>query len=249
MPKPRLTFRCAAAVGALLFPFAFSAQSGDFAVSPIRMDLDRAAKTGAVTVSNDDAEKSLQLQVKLTEWTQDAEGKDHYEESNDLTYFPRMISLGPKEQQLVRAGLRLPPPEQEKSYRLFIEEIPDLTRPEGAQGAAVAVAIRFGVPIFVKPVEEKPQGEIESIRAEGGDLKIRVRNTGNVHFTIESLTAGGEGFSKAIEGWYLLPGMVRTHMIPLGHDVCAGLGKVEVAVKTDRMELSGRADIDKAGCR
>lgn len=233
---------------AVIFCLSAPVWSGDFAVSPIRMDLDRSAKTGAVTVSND-ADTSLQLQVKLSAWTQDAEGKDVYEESNDLTWFPRMITLPPKEQQLVRAGLRLPAAEQEKSYRLFIEEIPEPAKVDEKRGAAVAVAIRFGVPIFVKPVQEAPKGEIERIEVVGGDLRVRIRNTGNVHFVVQSLAATSGNFSKSIEGWYLLPGAVRTHTIPVGTEACRGLGRVRIAITTDRMELAGEAEVDKAGCK
>jgi P pilus assembly chaperone PapD len=64
--------------------------AGSFGVTPIRLDLDRATKTGAIKISND-ADDTLQVQMQAFEWSQDAEGKDHYEASADLIFFPKIM--------------------------------------------------------------------------------------------------------------------------------------------------------------
>ncbi len=111
-----------------LFPFPLlllpvAARAGDWRVSPIRLDLGRDAKSGAVTVANDSDDR-LQVQMKAYEWTQDAEGKDRYEETGEILFFPRMMILERKEEKILRAGIRVPAVAKEKTYRLFIEEIP-----------------------------------------------------------------------------------------------------------------------------
>jgi len=222
----------------------------DFSVSPIRLEFDRNTKTGSLTVSNTNANQPLQAQVKLYAWSQDAEGQDQYEESNDLTWFPRLFTTPPQGTQLVRAGIRAPATAKEQTYRLFIEEIPAPRQP-GEQGTAVAVAVRFGVPIFLKPMQENLQGEVSGVEANKERLLVRVTNTGNVHFRIKSIAVqGGGGFSKELDGWYLLAGAARGHAIPLEPGVCAKLGRVEVRVITDReQELKGEAVIDGKACR
>jgi fimbrial chaperone protein len=235
------------AVSALLL-WVHGAIAGQFGVSPIRLDLDRGAKTGAVTISNDETDKPLQVQMKLFAWTQDADGKDQYEESGDLTFFPRMMTLPPQEQRLLRAGIRLPPGTTERSYRLFVEEIPEPGKGTAA-GAQVSVAIRFGVPIFVGPLKENAQGMIDKAAVTKGTLQVLVRNTGNVHFMIQTLTArSGDTFNNEVSGWYLLPGASRNHSISIPKDVCLKLSKVDVTVKTDKLELTRSVDIDKSMC-
>ena len=129
---------------------ALPVAAGNFGVSPIRVELDRNGKTGAITVSNDDTD-ALRVQIRLFEWTQDAAGKDQYRESEDLLYFPNLMALEKNEQKLVRVGLRTPAAAQEKTYRLFVEELPGPPSPGTASGARVALRVRFGVPIFLKP--------------------------------------------------------------------------------------------------
>src|SRR5512147_2306777 len=68
--------RVAPRPSALLFLFLLllpvAAKAGDWRVSPIRLDLGRDTKSGAVTVANDSDDR-LQVQMKAYEWTQDAE--------------------------------------------------------------------------------------------------------------------------------------------------------------------------------
>lgn len=235
-----------AVLAVALMPAA--ALAGNFGVSPIRLDLDRNTRSGSVTVSNDD-EAPLLLQIKVYAWTQDAEGKDQYEESSELTYSPRLMTLQPKEQRIVRAGVRIPAAAQEKAYRLFIEEIPE---PQKAQqsGGQVAVAIRFGVPVFVKPLVDEFKAEIVAPAVSKGVLTLGVKNSGNSHFRIQSIKLqSGELFSTELPGWYLLPGNSRTQTATLPADVCRKLGELEITVKTDRQDLKSKLSLDPAQCQ
>ena len=222
--------------------------AGNFGVSPIRLDFDRSARTASVTVTNEDDE-TLRAQVEAVSWVQDADGKDRYEQTSDLTFLPRLMSVQPKENQLLRVGIRQPGAEREKAYRLFIEEIPAPRKP-GETGAQVAVKVRFGIPAFVKPLKEEPRGEIEKIELAKGTLNVTVRNTGNVHFRIESVQLkAGDLFSKDIAGWYLLAGAARVHTAAIPADLCGKLGAIDVAIKTDRLELARRIEVNEALCR
>lgn len=220
--------------------------AGQFGVSPIRIDLDRGARSGAITVTNDEQADPLRVQLRLFEWTQGAGGKDEYREAEDLVYFPRLMVLEKGEQKLVRVGLRTPSLEREKTYRLFIEELP---APPSPGGARVAIAVRFGVPIFLKPPKEEINGEIEKLDLAKGILRVGVRNSGNVHFTIKSITAAsGEAFSKEASGWYLLAGAAREHAIELPASDCTKLKQINVTVKTDKLELKGMLDVNASMC-
>ncbi len=219
-------------------------------MSPIRLELGRGAKTGVITVMNDSDEK-LRLQLTASEWTQDAAGKDAYAESADLVYYPRIMVVGAKEQRIVRAGIRVPASGVEKAYRLFLEEIPE---PRKTAGATVAIAVRFGVPVFVKPLKEEPKPELGPVAMDNGTVSARVRNGGNAHFIIRTVTFAGKNargetvFTKEIDGWYLLAGATRTYAAAVPDPVCRDLASVDVAVKTDNATATGRLDADRSMC-
>src|SRR5512141_2213007 len=99
------------------------ADAGEWRVTPIRLDLGREAKTGVLTVANDGDDK-LQVQMNAMEWTQDANGKDVYTETKDIIVFPKIMILNGKEEKILRAGIKMPAATKEKTYRLFIQEIP-----------------------------------------------------------------------------------------------------------------------------
>lgn len=244
--------RAAAVVLALwgLAVFPSASRAGQWRVSPIRLDLGRDAKTGAITVVNE-AEEKLQVQMSAHEWTQDAEGKDVYTESGDLVYFPRIAVIEGKEQRILRAGIRVPAAAREKAYRLFIEEIPG---PRTSPGTGVAIAVRFGVPIFVKPVKEEPKAEIAEIAMDNGTVSARVRNAGNAHAVVHAVRVtakNGRGeavFTTEINGWYLLAGASRSYAAAIPNDVCAEVASVDVEVRTDKSTIAGRLDADRSMC-
>jgi len=232
----------------LLLPV--SLRAGDWRVSPIRLDLGRDAKSGAVTVANDSDDR-LQVQMKAFEWTQDAGGKDRYEETGEILFFPRLMILERKEEKILRAGIRVPAVAKEKTFRLFIEEIPG---PRKAEGVNVAVAIRFGVPIFVKPMKEEARGEVGAMTMSAGALLVPVNNTGNVHFVVQSVLlrgkngAGEEIFSRELSGWYLLAGVSRAYATTVPLEACGTMAVLEAEVKTDKLPLRGRLVVERSMC-
>lgn len=237
--------RCAALMLALAVP---AAQAGGFGVSPIRLDFDAAVKTGAITVSNDDTVR-LSFQMKLFEWSQDKNGKDQYKESGDLIFFPQLMTLKPKDKRIIRVGTKSPPAGAERTYRLFIEELPDANAAH-RKGAQVAVKLRFGVPLFVAPVKPQLAGTIEDAKLAKGEIQLRVRNTGNQHFRFEAITAraGGAAIGQT-EGWYLLAGAARDYTIKVDNQACAKAGKMEVALSAGSLNLKQELEATPALCR
>ena len=232
----------------LLFPWI--SRAGDWRVTPIRLDLGRDARSGAVTVFNE-ADGRLQVQMKAFEWTQDKEGKDQYEETDDILFFPRIMIFDKQGEKILRAGIKIPAIGKEKTYRLFIEEIPE---PSRAEGARVAIAIRFGLPIFVKPVKVEVRGEIAKLSMAGGVVTAMARNVGNVHFLVRSVLiqardgSGKEIFSKELGGWYLLSGASRPYSAEVPSDLCREVARIDVAVRTDTLVWNGNLVADPSMC-
>lgn len=230
---------------------ANNASAGEWRVSPIRLYLGSDARSGMVSVINEGTGR-FQVQMKAFKWEQDAEGKDQYTETNDLIFFPKIMVFDKAEERALRVGIKMPATTREKTYRLFIEEIPE---PKKAEGTSIAVAIRFGVPIFVKPLKEELKGEITKLELNRGECRISVKNSGNAHFIINSVeikgtnVKGEETFAKKLDGWYLLNGASRVYEYAIPREACSVTAKLDVQVKTNPFILNGKLDVDKSMCQ
>lgn len=224
--------------------------AGEWRISPTRLDLDRESRNGELTVRNEGDER-VNLQVKAVEWTQDQEGKDRYSDTAELIFFPKMLSLVKNDEKVIRAGVSAMPVAREKTYRLMVQEIP---APRKTATPTVAIALKFSLPVFVKPVREDIKGAIEKFELTHGTLSALVKNSGNVHFKIAAFEVSGKNakgertFTKTVEGWYLLSGASRTYTVKLPADECAKSSVLDISIKADRINFEKSLQVDKAMC-
>jgi fimbrial chaperone protein len=223
-----------AALMALLL-LAGAAQAGGFAVTPIRVDFAPNIRTGSITVVNTDT-VPLGFQVKLLRWTQNAKGEDVYEESKDLTYFPRLMTLEPETRRVIRLGTQGAGPDVEASYRLAIEEMPGPRDP--ASGSAVAVQVRFAVPIFLAPKQAKVSTEVVNLARQGAALRFTLANRGNQHVKLEDLSLmRGDTVLGTASGWYVLAGAQRDFSIDIGAACGSPGAPVFLVLKGEGLDL------------
>ncbi len=238
---------------AFLFFVAGNAFPGDFRVTPIKLAFTANAKSGVITIINEGKTK-INLQISASEWTQDGKGKDVYTETADIVFYPKIMALEAGEQRVIRAGIKGPQPLREKTYRLFIEEIPERKKADEGK-SQVSIVIRFAPPIFVQPLVESRSGSLEKVELAKGKLTAVVKNTGNVHATVTAVTVqarasdGREVFAKDISGWYLLNGVSRPYEAAIPRDACLGASTVEVTVKADTFTLSRTVNVLKDMCK
>jgi fimbrial chaperone protein len=239
---------------ALLLSLALAPQvayAGEWQVVPIRLDLSAGVKSGVLTVKNR-SDETLNIQLKAFEWSQDQEGKDKYQETTDLIFMPKIATLDKQGEQVVRVGIKIPATSREKTYRLFIEEIP---KPRKAESTGIAIAIRFGVPIFIKPLKEEIKGDIEKLEAVKGELSATVSNSGTEHYNITAVNfrlrniKGDELFSQESKGWYLLSGVSRRYSVTFPAELCKEAAVAEVEVKSDKLDLKKKVEMNVTNCR
>jgi len=174
-----------------------------------------------------------------------------YEPTGELSFFPKIMDLPPGETRVIRLGLRIPATTVEKTYRLFIRELPP---PQEAAGSQVAIAVRFGVPVFVEPVQLVETGQITGALYNGTDVTFEAANTGNVHFKVNRIALaaydaeGAEVYATERDGWYLLSGAARTHTLPVPPELCARIARITIDIDTDRKDIAHAMEVLPGWC-
>jgi fimbrial chaperone protein len=205
------TLAAAAAFGLSPLP----AHAGTFSISPIRVDLAAAAKTGVVTVRNEEPSEVV-VQATVVLWEQQ-DGIDKLTPTQDLLVSPAVFTLPTKGSQLVRVALRRDAdPKRELSYRLLLQEVPQTAKPDFT---GLTVALQISLPVWVAARGAGAQADVHWSAAPTPDglLAVTARNDGNAHFRIVSFKAEPfDGSDKPVEqsvATYLLPGQSKAWVL------------------------------------
>ena len=236
------------AIVLLLAPHAASASN--FTVTPTEINLSGSATSALVTLRNV-SKLPLRFEVTLVSWSEDEHGKMTLNPSSDVTFFPKLVELAGGASRNIRIGINAGTArEVEQSFRLFIEELPDQSAPAAN---AVALRTKVGIPVFVRPAKPARSAAIESISVENGKVLARVRNTGNLHVSVDTISVKGTGgsgatFSKEGPGWYVLPGATRVFEVPMTATECKATTSVAVEVFGHNTSLKGAGQVSPAAC-
>lgn len=233
---------------------AWAAAAGEFAVHPMRLELGGGIRSSAITLRNDDT-TPLSFQVRGMDWTQDDDGQDRYQDATDLIYFPRLLTVAPGQEAVVRVGLRQGVVAQERTYRLFIEEVtPPATAPVAGQPPKIRVMVRFGAPIFVRPAQPVQRLQVDELALQAGQARWRLRNAGNQHEVLERIALrgfdadGGEAFATQLAERYFLAGRTRQFTVAVPAPACARLARLSLEIKTDKSEVRQQVDLGTPSC-
>jgi fimbrial chaperone protein len=157
--------------------FAPLANAANLLVFPLRIDLAPGQTSAVLTLQNRDSAPVV-VQLETVAWSQE-KGKDVYAPSRDLVATPPVFTIPAGGTQLIRIGLRRPADlNSEKSFRLFLQEVPG-ARPQ-SDGVTLNMAMRIGVPIFMQPQAVVRKLDWQAQRLADGRLRVSVVNTGNV---------------------------------------------------------------------
>jgi fimbrial chaperone protein len=232
-----------------------AASASTFTVSRVQVFLSAKAKSEVLTVRNVSTE-TLRFQLSVFAWDQTPQGEMVLAPTRDIVFFPPLFALAPGEERNIRVGAATPPAASEKTYRLFVEELP---RPEGGSPGGppgqVTIRTRLGIPIFLRPPNEVAGGRLEAVALRDGRVSFDVRNTGNVHFVPQAVRItgygpGGETVTQGmLEGWYILAGGTRTYELDLPADKCPGVIAVSIEVRTAQAAFTERLDVTPTACR
>jgi fimbrial chaperone protein len=140
-------------------------------------------------------------------------------------------------------------PDQELSYRIFLQEVP-LPPSEGDAGAKIA--LRIGLPVFVSPIAVRRMDvRWDLVTSDPKGMTVRATNAGNVHSQILGFKVRDPSHPNASstqDAAYLLPGQSREWTLTgppqmgpdqIQLDLRTDQGEQRVAVTTLKLENAG----------
>jgi len=92
----------------LVFAPAHSVHASAFHVTPIRVDFDRNTTSTVMTLVNESTEE-LRFQISVSSWLQNKQGQMQLSPTDDIVFFPALLSLKAGEERKVRVGRTVAP--------------------------------------------------------------------------------------------------------------------------------------------
>jgi len=225
--------------------------AANFDIKPIRIVLDEKVKLEKLTIKNV-SDATFPIQVRAYEWSQNEKGEDVYNETKDIIIFPKILSIQKAEEKFIRIGTNVKPGMQEKTYRIFVEEMPSPDRE--TQGATIRMFMKIGIPVFINPPRIEDRPDIRNITMRDGKVAIDVLNSGNSHFMVTGINVQGEDsqgkdrFNRDIGGWYLLSGSSKVYETSIPQDLCTAITNLNVELKTNKTTIKRKVPVENTMC-
>jgi len=206
--------------------------ASSFEVSPIRVTFSPQESTALMTVRND-GDQRLRLQVSVMAWDQNKRGEMVLATTDDIIFYPNLLTVEPGTQRNLRVGVNGAVVAREKTYRIFVEELPSNVK---LQFTGVRIITKVSIPIFIRPAKAEHKNTIERIGLRGSDVTFELKNQGNVHIQPRELrvkgvaTDGSLQLERKIPGWYILAGGLREYRIDVAKSECMKIRELTVEV-------------------
>jgi len=233
----------------LVFPAQMVFSAG-FRLVPLKLFFDAGNTSSSLKIVND-SKDNVTVQLEAKSWSQDSEGKDVYSATSDIIFFPKIVNIGPEDERVIRVGYQGGPvTDVEKSYRLFVQELPI----EQPGEVAMKFVVRMGIPVFVRPGEDKQEWNTASIGMMKDGVALRVNNEGNRYLQVSSMHAigknneGGVAFNSEKQGWYVLAGQGRNFILPVKKQECIKSASINMDVTVNKEMRNLIIDMNDIDC-
>ncbi len=243
--------RRSAFLAALLVTLGLStvARATAVAIDPTRVHLSGKTHSQSLALRNSGAEKA-RFQVTAFTWQQSPTGEMQLTPTSDILFFPSLLEIAPGETRKVRVASDVPPETLEKSYRLFIDELPP---PNANTTGAIRVLTRLGIPVFLQPSSPQAQPAL-AVELKRGHLLISLENRGNSYLLAQSVrlvarnAAGEVRLQQDLPAWYVLAHGKRLYDVPVDDALCQTLSQLSVSTKTDRGNTRADKTVAAGAC-
>jgi fimbrial chaperone protein len=237
-----------AALSTLPAPLA----AATYTVNPTRVYLSARATSALMTLKNE-SDTPLRMQLRAQRWDQSRTGEMQLGPTDDLIVFPSLLTLAPGEERKVRVATAATFGQVERSYRLYVEELPAASADESS-GASVRILTRMGIPVFLQPARRAATAVLQRLGMASGALAFELANTGNTHYIPESVvvrgfTAAGQPVGEwPVSAWYVLAGGVREFSVKLPRPACDKVRSLLVEVTIGQTQLKGPLTTPGGAC-
>lgn len=227
------------------------ALASTFEVNPIRLSLSESSTSGLLTVRNV-SQEPLRFQVSAHAWQQDRAGAIKLSATQDIVFFPAMLTVKPGETRNIRVGTLHAFGPKEQSYRIFVEELPPLA---GTVSNGIPVLSRFGIPVFLQPTTAlAPAPQIRGLVMKGRTLSFAIENAGNAHFLTQRVRiqaqdqAGSILLERELPAWYVLAGAGRDYAFDLPTPLC-GASRLVVLIEAEKHPFQSEVAMPPDACK
>lgn len=216
---PRSAFIAAAFL--LTIGVAVVARATAVAIDPTRLHLSAKTHSQSLALRNSGTEKA-RFQVSAFSWQQSPGGEMQLTPTEDILFFPSLLQIAPGETRKVRVATNVPPETIEKSYRLFVDELPP---PNANTTGAIRVLTRLGIPLFLQPTAPLSRAALNA-EVKRGHLLVALENRGNSFLFAQSVRVVGRDASGKVRleqdlpAWYVLAHGRRAYDVALDETVC-----------------------------
>jgi fimbrial chaperone protein len=230
--------------------------ASDLTVQPLAVHVKPGAVSATLSLDNQGT-TPLRLQVTGYAWLQNVDGNMDLQPTDDLVFFPQLVTVDPGGHRALRVGLINPKlSTSERTYRIFIEELPSLDSQFNPSAAAmVTVRTKMGIPVFLDPARPAPKPRINFTLFKSKKLIFHLLNDGNAHFVASKVnvigkTAGGVAvFARTLSGWYILAGGDREFDVDVNEKECSDFRSVTIEATTDSGVVRQTYPVPEDGCR
>ncbi|MDP9025084.1 MAG: fimbria/pilus periplasmic chaperone [Candidatus Eremiobacteraeota bacterium] len=230
------------------------AEASAINVQPLDLHLKATRTSDTIAVENRGS-VTIRVQVTGFAWDEDPQGKERLLPTHDLVFFPWLLTIEPGKKKSVRVGLQnTAPTPTERTFRIFIEELPSLESQILPNTTGVILRTKFGIPVFLDPVKISPKPDVSVKGIRNGVLTIAALNSGNAHYMSTGITVTGSDargtalFDRAEKGWYILANGERQYEFPLGRKECSAVHDLTIVLSTTSGNVRQTIPVSAASC-
>lgn len=239
-------------LGLTLLGQAEYARASAFSVSPTRLLLTPGTASAVLTLTNS-SPQGIRFQLSAFTWDQTEDGHMRLADTKDLVFYPPLLTIAPGQSRRVRIGTATSFAPLEKTYRLFVEELPNREAAATPQ-AGIQVRTKMGVPVFLRGPRPSTQMTIENLEFGGEEMLFHVANNGTAHVLLQKVrirglsSAGDQVFERSVDGWYLLAAHRQRFRIPVSAADCSQATTIVVVAESDGGVANGRLEMSRSSC-
>jgi fimbrial chaperone protein len=213
---------------------ATPAWAGSFEIDPVRLSLAPSERSEDFTVTNKTA-SDITFSVRTYVWSQSPTDELHLDDTDDVLAFPETFTVPAHSVQRVRVGLATPATGAERTYRLYISQLPNA--PTASRGLHLAIVTRVGIPLFASPLASESEANpvIANAVQSRSSAVVSLRNEGTIHLNPSDLTltlvAADKSivWKRSVPVWYVLAHSERALTVPIPESACSRAASLRVA--------------------